>query len=212
MDPVPSAWKINAWTGLWWFYAAGDGWNSSCAASAHASSSFAFLVLFGGQVDAPGAEFREEAAFSQSPGNSFLGMPDTGWFLLLWHTWDTRNTKLFYFLLTFPSSGESQLGKCGPASIRSMIHERIPLPVGRLQQPSAKVRCQKGKPCAGLSQMEHPSWLVAHASCSLGSRRTESSCQRELQREWEPGAGSSCPAAPCSPQLLLCLCHRLFIQ
>lgn len=131
-------------------------------------------------MDAPGAEFREEAAFSQSPGNSFLGMPDTGWFLLLWHTWDTRNTKLFYFLLTFPSSGESQLGKCGPASIRSMIHERIPLPVGRLQQPSAKVRCQKGKPCAGLSQMEHPSWLVAHASCSLGSRRTESSCQRDL--------------------------------
>lgn len=71
MDPVPSAWKINAWTGLWWFYAAGDGWNSSCAASAHASSSFAFLVLFGGQVDAPGAEFREEAAFSQSPGTPF---------------------------------------------------------------------------------------------------------------------------------------------
>lgn len=73
MDPVPSAWKINAWTGLWWFSAAGDGWNSLCAASARARSSFAFKCLFlfclGGRwmLLGSGAESREEAAFSQSP-------------------------------------------------------------------------------------------------------------------------------------------------
>lgn len=114
------------------------------------------------------------------------------------------------FLLTLPSSGRSQLQKCGPASIRSMIPEWIPLLGGRQQQPSAKVRCQKGNPCAGLSQM------VAHPSCSWGSGRAGSSCQRELQLLCRMGMGARgrkhLPAAPRSPQLVLCLSHGSFFQ
>lgn len=71
MDPLPSAWKINAWTGLWCFCAAGDGWNSSCAASALASSSFALKCLFLFCLEGRWMLLGAGAAFSQSPGNSY---------------------------------------------------------------------------------------------------------------------------------------------
>lgn len=149
-----------------------------------------------------GAEFREGAAFSPCPGSSFLGMPVLYMLASLPVAHLGYQKHKAFLLFSSPSSGGSQLGKCAPASIRSMIHEGIPLPVRRLQQPSVKIRCPKGNPCAGLSQMEPP-------SCSGGSRRAGSSWQRELQLLCRVGMGAQgrkhLPAAPRSPQLLLCL-------
>lgn len=209
MDPVPSAWEINAWIGLCWFCAAGDGGNSSYFAAACASSSFAFKCPFfcleaRWMLLGVGAEFREEAACSQCPGSSFLEMPVLCTSLPVAHLGYQKH-KAFLFpphltiLRRVPALGNVVLLQLDPRSMSGFLS----LWEGCSSQCKGKV--PKGKPVCRVIP-DGPSQLAAGSSQLLLGKEGREQLSEGIAAALPNGDGSLGQETPAQQLLALLSC------